>query len=85
MDYNFKYTKTPKPPTHWAADCIKWRGRILDGPDAHWCCDWDDLPIDALTPEYDCCTCKKTLKGRIYNWLFMKWWNFQEWKAMRNR
>lgn len=56
----------------WVKDCVYWRGRILRGPDAHWCNDWDGLPIDATTPEYGCCSCyKKTLWGRIVNWAYM--------------
>lgn len=40
--------------TDWEADCMEWRGRILDGNDAHWCPDWDDLPIDSTCEEYPC-------------------------------
>lgn len=63
----------------WEKNCIHWRGRVLKGPDGHWCGDWDELPIDALTPEYEACECyKKTLWGRIVNWFFMKYF---DWKA----
>lgn len=31
------------------AECIKWRGRILDGQYFHFCDDWDGLPIDETT------------------------------------
>jgi hypothetical protein len=38
----------------WAADCLRWRGRVLTGKYAHWCYDWDGLPIDETTPEFPC-------------------------------
>lgn len=38
----------------WQADCIKWRGRILTGKYAHWCFDWDGLPIDETCKEWPC-------------------------------
>ena len=38
----------------WEADCLKWRGRILVGDQAHWCREWDALPIDETTPEWPC-------------------------------
>ncbi len=60
---------------HWEFNCKYERGRILRGPDCHYCYDWDGLPISACTPEYDCCVCyKKTRLGRLVNWLYM--WHF---------
>ncbi len=45
------------PLNHWAEDCEKWRGQPLTGRHAHWCADWDDLPIDETCPEWPCgCT-----------------------------
>lgn len=41
----------------WKADCIKWRGRVLTGVNAHWCYDWGFLPVDETTPEWKCCRC----------------------------
>lgn len=41
----------------WIEDCIKWWGRVLIGAKAHWCYDWDALPIDETTEEFSCCTC----------------------------
>lgn len=67
-----------RPSDQFIEDSIRWRGKVLRGPDAHWCGDWDELPVSACTPEYDCCTCKKSLLGRIFNWFYMKWWNFTE-------
>lgn len=62
-------------PTQWEEDCIKWRGKVLRGADAHWCDSWDGLPVTAFTPEYQCCEEKKTLWGRICNWFYMLWFN----------
>lgn len=36
------------------ADCLHWRGRILLGSFAHWCIDWDDLPVDETCHEWPC-------------------------------
>jgi hypothetical protein len=41
----------------WIEDCMKWRGKVLKGVHAHWCWDWDGLPVDETTPEHECCTC----------------------------
>jgi hypothetical protein len=38
----------------WIADCLHWRGKVLTGRFAHWCDDWDGLPIDETTPEWPC-------------------------------
>ena len=35
--------------------CLHLRGRVLRGKYAHWCIDWDDLPIDETCPEWPCC------------------------------
>lgn len=48
----------PEHCAQWQEDCLKWRGRILYGEKAHWCADWDGLPVDETTPEeLDCCHC----------------------------
>lgn len=39
------------------ADCIKWRGRPLTGKFAHWCYDWDGLPVDETCAEFSACCC----------------------------
>jgi len=44
----------PKPEEDWKADCLKWRGKVLTGEKAHWCYEWDFLPIDETTPEWPC-------------------------------
>lgn len=45
---------------HWIEDCRKWWGCVLTGGDAHWCGDFDDLPIDNTCGEYEYCTCQPT-------------------------
>ena len=35
-------------------DSRRWRGRVLTGKYAHWCPEWDDLPMDETCPEWDC-------------------------------
>lgn len=42
------------PPQQWIDDCMKWRGEVLTGRYAHWCQNWDDLPIDETSPEWPC-------------------------------
>ena len=41
-------------PQDWIEDCQQWRGRLLTGRYAHWCMEWDDLPIDETCPEWPC-------------------------------
>lgn len=67
-----------RPSDQWIEDSLRWRGKVLRGPDAHWCHSWDGLPVSAFTPEYDCCEEKKTLLGRICNRFYMKYFNFRE-------
>ena len=43
-----------EPSKAWKEDSIRWRGRIMTGEYAHWCPDWDYLPIDETTPEWPC-------------------------------
>jgi hypothetical protein len=40
--------------TEWEQECLKWRGRVLTGRYAHYCFDWDGLPVDETCPEWDC-------------------------------
>ena len=42
----------------WEVDCLKWRGRVLTGKLAHWCYDWDGLPIDETCDEISGCSCR---------------------------
>lgn len=46
-------------PTDWEQDCLRWRGRVLRGKYAHWCYDWDFLPVDETTDEMESCACGK--------------------------
>lgn len=47
--------KTVKPySTQWAVDCISWWGHVLVGKHAHWCDEWDELPIDETCKEWPC-------------------------------
>lgn len=39
----------------WEEDCLKYHGVILTGNGAHWCAEWDDLPIDETCYEWPCC------------------------------
>jgi hypothetical protein len=39
----------------WQMDCMLYRGEVLRGQFAHWCFDWDGLPIDESCPEWPCC------------------------------
>lgn len=32
--------------TPFQEDCLRWRGSMLTGDFAHWCWDWDGLPVD---------------------------------------
>jgi len=43
--------------TDFEIDSMHWRGRILTGQLAHWCYDWDLLPVDETTIEIESCTC----------------------------
>jgi hypothetical protein len=44
--------------SEWLHDCMKWRGRPLNGKHAHWCRDWDDLPMDETCEEWPCVCCR---------------------------
>jgi hypothetical protein len=46
-----------QPSADWIEDCQRWRGEVLTGVAAHWCWDWDDLPVDETTDEITSCTC----------------------------
>ena len=45
------------PHAEWESECVKWRGRVLVGEKRHYCFDWDGLPVDETTEEFDCCHC----------------------------
>jgi hypothetical protein len=41
----------------WVTDCRAAHGRVLTGNSAHWCPDWDFLPIDETVIEFESCAC----------------------------
>jgi len=41
----------------WRAECLHWRGVVLVGRFAHYCFDFDGLPVDETCEEFDCCRC----------------------------
>jgi hypothetical protein len=49
----------------WIADCMKWRGKVLTGRFAHWCFDWDGLPIDETSREWPCPCAREMIREAI--------------------
>ena len=45
------------PSPDWIKDCVDCYGVVLTGKCAHWCPDWDFLPIDHTCGEFACCSC----------------------------
>jgi len=41
----------------WEDDCMHWHGKVLQGEKAHWCPEWDGLPIDETCAEFESCIC----------------------------
>ncbi len=41
----------------WDVVCMRYRGRVLHGKHAHYCDDWDGLPIEEGDKEMESCTC----------------------------
>jgi hypothetical protein len=53
----------------WEEDCITWRGHVLTGKWAHWCYDWDGLPIDETCGEFPCCCyAYRALPRKLKKW-----------------
>ena len=48
---------TPKFGENWDYDSYKFHGRILTGQYAHYCYDWDGLPLDETCREFETCSC----------------------------
>ena len=46
-----------EPSKEWIEDCMQWRGEVLTGKYAHWCEEWDELPVDETCEEFACCLC----------------------------
>lgn len=42
----------------WVRESYRWRGVPMLGKHAHWCPDWDFLPIDENSPEWPCPCCE---------------------------
>lgn len=48
----------PKNLAEWERDCLRYRGELLaNTPKAHWCNDWDDLPMNEDCEEFKHGTC----------------------------
>lgn len=45
----------------WIDDCMHFWGKVLDGKYAHWCPEWDELPIDETCKEFENCICFHTV------------------------
>lgn len=43
--------------TEWEEDCLAYRGEVLTGKRAHFCLDFDGLPVDDTTWEALVCHC----------------------------
>lgn len=41
----------------WVTDCKRWIGITLTGKYAHWCFEWDGLPVDETSNEFASCSC----------------------------
>lgn len=41
----------------WEMDSMHWHGKVLTGTRAHWCDDYDGLPVDDTCCEALNCTC----------------------------
>lgn len=41
----------------WAHESVYWRGVVLTGVGAHYCFDWDGLPVDETCREWSACSC----------------------------
>lgn len=42
----------------WIVDCKHHHGKVLTGKYAHWCPEFDYLPIDETCFEFEYCLCK---------------------------
>lgn len=40
--------------SQWDEDCLEWRGQPLIGLYAHWCPNYDNIPMDETCPEWPC-------------------------------
>ena len=44
--------------TEFEEDCLQIHGKVLTGEKAHYCPEFDYLPIDETSHEFQYCTCK---------------------------
>ena len=42
----------------WIVDCKHHHGKVLTGKYAHWCPEFDYLPIDETVTEFEYCLCE---------------------------
>ena len=42
----------------WIEDCKHHHGKVLTGKYAHWCPEFDYLPIDETVTEFEYCLCE---------------------------
>lgn len=55
--------------THWEEDCLTYRGEVLTGQYAHWCVEWDGLPVDETCFEWPCClVAYRALPRKLKKW-----------------
>ena len=47
-----------EPSDDWIVDCNHHHGKVLTGKYAHWCPEFDYLPIDETVTEFEYCLCK---------------------------
>ena len=63
----------------WEADCEQWRGKTLTGTYAHWCADWDGLPIDETCMEWPCACAESLQKSRHHSMSILRYHFLQVW------
>lgn len=39
----------------WVRDCLVWCGYVMSSPSAHYCNDWDGIPVDCYRDEAETC------------------------------
>lgn len=56
----------------WEEDCMHYWGKVLTGKYAHWCYDWDGLPVDETCEEFKACCCYPVQRRKNYlTWVFL--------------
>jgi len=48
----------------WIEDCLYWLGVVLTGTYAHWCDDYDGLPVDETSHEWPCACAPELINDR---------------------